>query len=238
MVCSSTLSVGEKRKQNKKNVDFSHPKASDEETHKSKYLKETANKTTWALTQFPGVGGGWAPTHADLLNREGTICFKRVRQQESLHHWIGSTLIEGASMHCGSEDKQTLWCITEGGKTHTSTSKCGRCCPWMRQIKSPPSHCEGSQRLLTKSAYTNKPTRGWMSSCISCSLSAWRYVNLPTNTHKPPKSSLRVEYPGWPAWERLSAKTHYGGDWMTMCTIQGFAMQPWYLCKNIPTLSE
>ena len=50
-------------------LDFlSHPKSSSEESHKNEYRTETANKTTWALTQFPAFSSGWAPTHADLLN--------------------------------------------------------------------------------------------------------------------------------------------------------------------------
>lgn len=52
------------------------------------------------------------------------------------------------------------------------------------------------------------------------------------------KSSLNAKYPGWPAWEGLSAKTHYGGEWMIICTIQSSALQHWHLCKGIPTLSE
>lgn len=46
------------------------------------------------------------------------LCFKPVRQQESLHHWKGGPVVEDALMHCGSEDKQTLWCITGGGRKH------------------------------------------------------------------------------------------------------------------------
>lgn len=52
------------------------------------------------------------------------------------------------------------------------------------------------------------------------------------------KSSLNAKYPGWPAWERLSAKTHYGGEGMIICTIQGSALQHWHLCKRILPLSK
>lgn len=130
------------KEQNKKIVDFlSHPKSSGEETHKNAYLKETANKTTWALTQFPAFSSGWAPAHADLLNGEGTACFKPVRQRESLLCWNSSAIVEDALMHCGSEDKQTLWCITEAGK-----HKCGRRHPWTCQIKRAPSRCVRHER--------------------------------------------------------------------------------------------
>lgn len=81
---------------------------------------------------------------------------------------------EDALMHCGREDKQTLWCITEADK-HTGKYKCGRRHLWTCQIKRTASCCvlhERSASYAIKCKYKHTHAPGWIHSCMSCSLAA------------------------------------------------------------------
>lgn len=129
--------------------------------------------------------------------------------------------------------------------------KCGERRPWTCQIKRAPSWCVRHERSSKSSllschqqqvriqAETHPRLKTFLYFLGVCWLSAWRHANRPTNTHTQNlKSSLNAKYSGWPAWQRLSAKTHYGGEWMIICTIQCSALQHWHLCKTIPPLSK
>lgn len=127
---------------------------------------------------------------------EARPVLKPVRRRECSRRWRrrSGTVVADALMHCGGEDKQTLWRVTEahkqhGGKEKNSSKKKHKRCPWMCQIKSFPSrrarHERSSDFHIDAGINAGRVQLFFFASLVVWRLSGWQQVNLPTNTHKP-----------------------------------------------------
>lgn len=121
----------------------------------------------------------------------------RAADSEPLRRWKSSTVVEDALMHCVSEDKQTLWYITEADKHKRRAQNVENAVLGLVKLNALPPDAydtRGPRNLRffhainNKCVYKQKLTRGLRHSCISWEFADCQHDGMLTvpriHTHK------------------------------------------------------